>query len=101
MPAASRVTDDLTTGHSCISITQIESSNTDSSVHANGLDIIVIGAPTVSHIAPPTPLCPPHVRVLNTGSGSVFINGIGVGRVDDSADSGVMIEGSPNVNVGG
>ena len=102
MPEVVKIGDTLTTGHSCSATTTIESSNQiTTNVYANNILIDVVGAPTVSHIAPPTPLCPPHVRVLNTGSGSVFINGIGVGRVDDSADSGVMIEGSPNVNVGG
>ncbi len=100
MPELCRVTDDLTTGHLCTTITQIGSSNTDNSVIANGLPAIVIGAPTVVHTNPPVPLCPNHVANLNAGSNRVFINGIGVGRVTDSADAGAMIEGSPDVFCG-
>ena len=68
MPELCRVTDDLTTGHLCTTITQIGSSNTDNSVIANGLPAIVIGAPTVVHTNPPVPLCPNHVANLNAGS---------------------------------
>lgn len=100
MPAICRVGDSLTTGHTCSSVTIIASSNTNGTVKANGINIIVIGAPTVSHSAPPAPACPPHVRFLNLGSSTVRVNGIAVGRIGDSADSGVMITGSNNVFVG-
>ena len=101
MPAVCRVGDSLSTGHACTAVTTIASSNTDGTVHANGIDIIVVGAPTVSHSHPPVPPCPPHVANLNAGSSTVFINGIAVGRIGDSADSGAMISGSSNVFVGG
>ena len=101
MPAVSRVGDSLSTGHSCTGSTTIASSNTDGTVHANNIDIIVVGAPTVSHPFPPAPPCAPHVANLNAGSSSVFINGIAVGRVGDSADAGAMTSGSSNVYVGG
>ena len=100
MPAVCRVDDSLSTGHICSSTTTIDSSATDGTVKANGINIIVVGAPTVAHPFPPAPPCAPHVANLNEGSGSVFINGIGVGRVDDSADAGAMTSGSPNVFVG-
>ena len=101
MPAVSRVGDSLSTGHACTGSTTIASSNTDGTVHANNIDIIVVGAPTVSHPFPPAPPCAPHVANLNAGSSSVFINGIAVGRVGDSADAGAMTSGSSNVYVGG
>lgn len=101
MPAVSRVGDSLSTGHACTGSTTIASSNTDGTVHANNIDIIVVGAPTVSHPFPPAPPCAPHVANLNAGSSSVFINGIAVGRVGDSADAGAMTSGSGNVFVGG
>ena len=100
MPEICRVNDSLSTGHICASTTTIASSATDGTVHANGRDIIVVGAPTVSHPFPPAPVCAPHVANLNEGSGSVFINGIGVGRIGDSADAGAMTSGSPNVFAG-
>ena len=101
MPAVCRVGDSLSTGHICSSTTTIASSATDGTVHANGIDIIVVGAPTVSHPFPPAPPCAPHVANLNAGSSTVFINGIAVGRIDDSADAGSMTSGSSNVFVGG
>lgn len=97
MPAVCRVNDSLATGHICTGTTTIASSNTDGTVHANGRDIIVVGAPTVSHAFPPAPPCAPHVANLNAGSPTVFINGIAVGRIGDSADAGAMTSGSSNV----
>ena len=100
MPAVCRVGDSLSTGHACTGTTTIASSNTDGTVKVNGINVIVVGAPTVSHIAPPNPPCPPHVRFLNVGSSTVRVNSIAVGRIGDSADSGAMISGSSNVFVG-
>ena len=100
MPAVCRVGDSLTTGHACTGTTTIASSNTDGTVKVNGIEVIVVGAPTVSHPAPPNPPCPPHVRFLNAGSSTVKVNSIPVGRIGDSADSGAMISGSSNVFAG-
>ena len=100
MPEVCRVGDSLSTGHLCSASTKIASSATDGTVHANGTDIIVVGAPTQSHPFPPAPLCLPHVANLNEGSNTVFINGISVGRIGDSADKGQMTSGSFNVFVG-
>ncbi len=100
MPAVSRVGDSLSTGHACTGSTTIASSNTDGTVKANGINIIVVGAPTVSHPFPPAPPCAPHVANLNAGSSTVSINGIPVGRVGDSADAGAMTSGSGDVTVG-
>jgi len=101
MPAVCRVGDSLSTGHACTGSTTIASPNTDGTVSANGINIIVVGAPTVSHPFPPAPPCAPHVANLNAGSSTVSINGIPVGRVGDSADAGAMTSGSGNVFVGG
>jgi len=100
MPAVCRVGDSLTTGHACTGTTTIASSNTDGTVKVNGIEVIVVGAPTVSHPAPPNPPCPPHVRFLNAGSSTVRVNSIPIGRIGDSADSGAMISGSSNVFAG-
>ena len=100
MPAVSRVGDSLSTGHGCTGSTSIASSNTDGSVKVDNINAIVVGAPTVSHPFPPNPPCAPHVANLNAGSSSVFIQGIAVGRVGDSADAGVMTSGSNNVFLG-
>jgi len=98
--AASRIGDVVATGHGCDGTTTIADSNTDHTVHANGIPIIVVGAPTVAHNTPPGP-CHTHTAVTNTGSASVFINGIAISRIGDSTDAGTMISGSPNVFIGG
>jgi uncharacterized Zn-binding protein involved in type VI secretion len=100
MPAVCRVGDSLSTGHGCTGTTTIASSNTDGTVKVNSINVIVVGAPTVSHPAPPNPPCPPHVRFLNVGSSTVRVNSIAVGRIGDSADAGAMTSGSSNVFVG-
>jgi len=101
MPAVSRVGDSLSTGHICSSTTTIASANTDGTVKANGINVIVVGAPTVSHPFPPAPPCLPHVANLNAGSPNVFVNSIAVGRIGDSADAGAMTSGSGNVFANG
>ena len=97
MPAICRITDSLSTGHICASTTTIASPNTDGTVHAEGLDVIVVGAPTVAPPNPPSPPCPDHVANLNAGSPTVFVNGIAVGRITDSADAGAMTSGASTV----
>ena len=97
MPAVSRVGDSLSTGHICTSTTTIASSNTDGTVKANGINVIVVGAPTVSHPFPPNPPCAPHVATVNAGSATVRVHGISVARIGDSADAGAMTSGSGNV----
>lgn len=100
MPAICRVGDSLSTGHICDASTTIDSSATDGTVKANGIAVIVVGAPTVSHAFPPSPPCAPHVANLNAGSGTVRVNGTAVGRVGDSADAGSMTSGSSDVSAG-
>ena len=101
MPAVVRVGDSLSTGHGCTGTTTIASSNQGvNNVYANDILIDVVGAPTVSHPFPPDPPCAPHVSQLNAGSATVWINGIKVGRIGDSADAGAMTTGSPDVTAG-
>ena len=99
MPAISRKGDSLSTGHICVGTTTLGGTNTDNTVWASGAEVAVIGAPTVSHAFPPDPPCTPHIASLNDGSPNVFVNGIGVGRIDDSADAGAMTSGSGTVIV--
>ena len=101
MPSVCRVGDSLSTGHACTGSTTIASSNTDGTVKVNGIEVIVVGAPTVSHPFPPAPPCAPHVANLNAGSSTVSVNGIPVGRIGDSADAGAMTSGSGDVSFGG
>jgi uncharacterized Zn-binding protein involved in type VI secretion len=96
MPGIVREGDSLSTGHGCVGSTTLASAN-QGSVFVNGILAAVVGAPTVAHPFPPDPPCAPHVANLNAGSPNVFIEGIPVGRVGDSADAGAMTSGSPNV----
>ena len=99
MPAVVRIGDTLSTGHGCAGTTTI-ASTPQSTVKADGILIAIVGAPTVSHPFPPDPPCTPHTAYLNVGSSTVWINGIEVGRIDDSADAGQMTTGSPDVYAG-
>lgn len=100
MPAVVRIGDGLSTGHLCASSTTLDTSNQDGTVFADGIEIAVVGAATVAHGFPPVPVCAPHVANLNEGSGTVFINGIAVGRIGDGADAGNMTSGSSTVFAG-
>jgi len=96
MPAVVRIGDSLSTGHTCVGSTTLGGAN-QGTVFVNNILAAVVGAPTVSHPAPPKPPCAPHVANLNAGSPNVYIENIPVGRVTDSADSGAMTGGSPDV----
>ena len=98
---AVREGDPLTTGHGCDSVTTLLLSP-NKTTRANSIFCAVQGTITVTHLVPPNvPPCGSHAAFLNTGSSNVKIGGIPWGRVGDSADSGVMLPGSPNVLVNG
>ena len=96
MPAVSRKGDSLSTGHACAGTTTL-ASPTQSTVKATGEYIARIGDPTVSHAFPPVPACGPHVATVNAGSPNVYVEGIKVARIGDSADAGAMTSGSTSV----
>ena len=96
MPAVVREGDPLSTGHGCDGTTVL-ASTLQPSVFANGILVAVVGTPTVSHTIPSGNSCVPHVAFLNSGSPSVTIGGVPVGRVGDSADAGAMTGGSPTI----
>lgn len=100
MPAVVRIGDSLSTGHGCAGSTTLAGAN-QGSVLANNILVAVVGAPTVAHPFPPSPPCAPHVANLNAGSPNVFVEGIPVGRIGDSADAGAMTSGSPDVIANG
>ena len=96
MPLIVRKGDDLSTGHACTSITQLNTPS-QGSVYVRGILAARIGDPTVSHPNPPVPLCPNHVATVNAGSPNVYGVGIKVCRIGDSAGS--MIDAKNNTNV--
>lgn len=102
MPAVARSGDSVSTGHGCTGTTTLTSPTGDTyNVYANGLGIECVGDPTVSHTIDSGDSCVPHVAYINAGSSSVFVGGISVGRVGDSADAGSISSGSPDVYAGG
>lgn len=98
MPSIARKGDSTTTGHGCTGITTVINPTGESvGVYANGIGIEVIGDPTAVHTIPAGDACVPHTAVINAGSSTVFVGGIGVARIGDSCDLGAIISGSPNV----
>jgi uncharacterized Zn-binding protein involved in type VI secretion len=54
-----------------------------------------------THVLPGSP-CPPHAAPIATGSGTVFVNNLGCGRVGDGISGCTAVAaGSPNVFAGG
>ena len=100
MPAVSRKGDSLTTGHVCASTTTLDTPG-QGTCFANSILIARVSDPTVPHPNPPAPLCPNHVANVNAGSPNVFVEGLKVARIGDSADAGAMISGSGNVFANG
>jgi len=100
MPAACRVGDLLSTGHGCDTISTLITTP-QSTVRINGILAAVIGAAVAPHTITnpnPPPACINHPnQILFTGSSTVRINGIPLGRVGDFVDLGNMIQGSINV----
>ena len=53
------------------------------------------------HAMPTPPGCSPHAAPITTGSTTVFINGLGCGRVGDALTACTSVAtGSPNVFAG-
>ena len=100
MPAVSRKGDSLSTGHICTSTTTLDTP-AQRTCFANSILIARVSDPTVSHPFPPLPPCAPHVANVNAGSPNVFVEGLAVARIGDSADSGNMTSGSGNVFANG
>ena len=100
MPKISRKGDSLTTGHICVATTTLDTP-TQSKVFATGELIARITDKTVPHPFPPNPPCANHVAQVNAGSSTVFVEGLALARIGDSADAGAMTTGSDNVFAGG
>ena len=98
MPAVSRKGDSLSTGHICTSTTTLDTPG-QSTVFANSILVARIGDPTVPHPNPPAPPCPDHVAKINEGSPDVFVHGLNVADIGDSADAGNMVNAKNNINV--
>jgi uncharacterized Zn-binding protein involved in type VI secretion len=101
MPAIARIgIDQISTGHGCDGTAGILG-QLQNSVFVNGFSVAVQGDAIAPHTILEGDDCVPHSAVINSGSSKVFISGIPVGRIGDSADAGSIISGSPNVFAGG
>ena len=70
-------------------------------VKANGIFVSRQTDLTTVHTFPGSP-CPPHQAPITTGSTTVFVNGLGLGRIGDSITGCTAVaQGSPNVFAGG
>ena len=96
MPAACRKGDSLSTGHICSSTTTLDTPAQSSVFNDNKLMARKTDK-TVPHPFPPNPPCANHTAQVTVGSESVFVEGLPLARVTDSADAGEMTSGSVNV----
>ena len=98
MPLIVREGDELSTGHICASTTTLDTPK-QNKVFVRGKLAARITDETVSHPFPPAPPCLPHVAKINEGSRNVYVHGLKVADVGDSADAGNMTNAKNNTNV--
>jgi len=101
MPAVSRKsgTDSISTGHGCDATTVTDQGSSD--VIVNGIGAVRAGDLCQVHLIPAGSSCVPHTVPLTTFSGTVRVNGSGVGRKDDAYSGHTITSGSGNVFAGG
>ena len=102
MPRVAVKGDTTTTGHGCDSITTIAGSSLN--VYMGGIKVAIKGNALAGHTIPAgvPPVCVGHPgQIVNVGSTTVKVNGIGIARVGDSADGGAIINNFRNVFANG
>jgi uncharacterized Zn-binding protein involved in type VI secretion len=103
MPIVAVKGDTTTTGHGCDGTTTIAGSSLN--VYMGGIKVAIQGNALDSHtilVPGNPPRCVNHPgQIVNVGSTTVKVNGIGIARVGDSADGGAIIEKAGNVFAGG
>ena len=95
MPAVTRV-GDSEVSHCSGMVRAAGSGN----VFCNGISVSRQGDKNTVHTYPAGDKCPPHSTTISQGSTTVFVNGDGIGRVDDPTCTKVS-GGSSNVFAGG
>jgi len=93
MPAVTRI-GDADVSH-CSGMTRAQGSP---DVFCNNIPISRQGDNNTGHLLPGA-ICPGHSAPITTGSPTVFVNGVGCGRIGDATCTSVA-EGSPNVFAG-
>lgn len=99
MPPVARIGDTISTGHGCDGVTTLTGPSGD--VLVNNIGVERQGDPTVVHRLTGKGCSVTHAAAINVGSGTVFVNNKAIARIGDSADSGSITSGSPNVYAGG
>ena len=103
MPIVAVKGDRTTTGHGCDSITTIAGSSLN--VYMGGIKVAIQGNALAGHtilVPGNPPRCVNHPgQIVNVGSTTVKVNGIGIARVGDSADGGAIMSKVGNVFAGG
>ena len=101
MPAVSRKsgTDSISTGHDCDATTVTDQGSSD--VIVNSIGAVRAGDLCQVHLVKVGDSCVPHTVPLTSFSGSVFVNGKGVGRQGDQYSGHTLTSGSGNVFAGG
>lgn len=101
MPAVARVgVDIISTGHPCDATASI-AGQLQNKVFVNGAPAAVRGDAIATHTILVGGVCVPHGASINAGSSKVFVAGIPIARVGDSADQGAVATGSGSVFAGG
>ena len=96
MPAVTRLSDNSTGHDSCPPVPLITAS---ANVFVNGRGCGRVGDKYASHSCPDHS---PHSGEISSGSSTVFVNNISVGRIGHAVSCGGSVaEGSGNVFVGG
>ena len=88
------------TGHECTKETVLDKP-TQKKVVAEKKPIARLGDTTVVHTVSGKNCIDSHVGEILTASTTVLVGGIGIARVDDKCDAGMLTEGSSTVLVGG
>lgn len=93
--------DEIATGHPCDGTALIKA-KADNRVTIGGQPVALVGDLIAPHTIKAGDACVPHpAAVINAGSSKVFVGGIAVARIGDSADAGAIISGSSGVFAGG
>jgi uncharacterized Zn-binding protein involved in type VI secretion len=99
MAAVARIGDEVNTGHACDTVTTILSGSTN--VLVEGVGVARSTDPLSPHTILAGTVCVPHPgTVVNKGSSTVFVNGLSIARVGDSADLGNITFGAGTVFAG-
>jgi len=91
-------TDSINTNHGCDATTVTDQCSTN--VFFNGKGAVRNGDASAVHNVPSGDSCVPHIVYLSTNSSTVFVNSLGIGRLNDSYNGETISSGSLNIYSG-